>query len=326
LGQEDLKKSFRIFIQFKRFVGALKSGSPAARLSMLTKSVGFFCRLIDKMIYRSVPISEAIKGKIPPCLMIVSPPRSGSTIVYQVLVRAITCVYISNLHSLFPNYASTYLIRNKLFGKNIDNLHNYYGHTSSIYDVNEGNEIIESIFADSLEQEIIRERFSKFAGVMQSTNQRPLIFKNVRAYPHLANLHKAVPEITFLRIKRDPEQIIRSVLRAYHELGAFHPIPKALVNWEIDDPIKFAVYQIIEIEKEINIQKKQIDPARWIEWRYEDFCSKPLSMIKELVINHLKLDLKDICIDAIPKLKVSNRVKVKADEDVRISLLLQKNF
>ena len=320
-----MKRSSEIFIQIKRFVGALKSGSPAARLSMLTKSVGFFCRLIDKIIYRSLAIREENKGKLPPCLMIISPPRSGSTIVYQVVIRAIPCVYISNLHSLFPNYASTYLIRKKLFGKNIDNFHNYYGHTSSIYDVNEGNEIIEAIYAGSPGQELIRERFIKFAGVMRATNQRPLIFKNVRAYPYLADLHKAVPEIIFLRIKRDPEQTIQSVVRAYHELGSFHPIPKALVNCKIDDPIEFAVYQINEIIREINSQKEQIDPARWIEWRYKDFCSDPLPMIKDLVKNYFKIDLKHFYIDAIPKLKVSNRVKVKPDEEMRISLLLQKH-
>jgi hypothetical protein len=320
-----LKKKSEIFIQIKRFVGALKSGSPAARLSMITTGMGFFCRLIDKMIYHSLPICTDINGEIPSCLMIVSPPRSGSTIVYQVLARAIPCVYISNLHSLFPNYASTFLIRKKLFGNNNGNLHNYYGHTSSIYDVNEGNEIMNAIFLGPLGQKLIRERFIKFARVMQSTNQRPLIFKNVRSYPYLADLHKAVSEIFFLRIKRDPEQVIQSVLRAYHELGSFHPIPKALVDRKIDDPIEFATCQIIEIEREINIQKAQIDPARWIEWQYEDFCSDPLSMIKDLVKNYIKIDLKNICIDAIPKLKVSNRVKVKTDEEMRISSLLQKN-
>lgn len=321
-----MKKSSKIFSQINRLVGALKSGSPAARLSMLTMSVGFFCRLIDKMIYCSLAIKEEEDGRIPTCLMIISPPRSGSTIVYQVVVRAIPCVYISNLHSLFPNYASTYLLRKKLFGTNVDDLHNYYGHTSSLYDVNEGNEIIEAIFAGTPDQELIRKRFIKYAGMMRATTQYPLIFKNVRAYPYIADLHKAVPEIIFLRIKRDPEQTIQSLVRAYHDLGSFHPIPKTLVNFKINDPIEFAVCQLLEIEREIDFQKEQIDHARWIEWWYKDFCSDPLPMIKDLAKNYFKVDLKHLCIDAIPKLKVSDRVKVKADEETRISLLLQKHI
>ncbi len=320
-----MKRSLGILSQINRFVGALKSGSPAARLGMLTKGTGFFTRLIDKMIYRTLGDSEDKDGKIPPCLMIISPPRSGSTIAYQVMIRAIPCVYISNLHSLFPNYASSYLLGNKLFGTNLGGFHNYYGYTSSIYDVNEGNEIIEAIFHGPADQGLIRERFITFAGVMRATQKRPLIFKNVRAYPHIANLHKAVPEIIFLRIKRDPEQIIQSVMRAYHELGTFHPIPKALVNCEINDPLEFAVRQVLEIEREIDSQKEQIEQTKWLEWWYEEFCSDPWPMIEGLAKNYLKIDLKRLRIDAIPKLNVSKRVKVKADEAMRISLLLQQH-
>jgi len=329
MGKEKLKRSLGmgIFSQINRFSGALKSGNPAARLGIFIKGIGFFTRLIDKMNYHALGDSKDKNGTIPPCLMIVSPPRSGSTIAYQVLIRAIRCVYISNLHSLFPNYASSYLLRNKLFGTNLGKFgefHNYYGYTSSIYDVNEGNEIIEEIFDDNADKGLIRKRFVTFAGVMRANQERPLIFKNVRAYPHIANLHKAVPEIIFLRIKRDPEQIIQSVVRAYHELGTFHPISQALVNYEINDPLEFAVRQFLEIEREIDFQKEQIEQTKWIEWWYEDFCSDPWPMILNLVGNYFQMDQSHLRRNAVPKLRVSKRVKVSEAEANRISLLLRQ--
>ncbi len=319
-----LKRSLGTSGQIDRFIGAVRSGDPAARLGIFVKALGPFTRLLDKMIYRALVDSEDKEDNIPPCLMIVSPPRSGSTIIYQVLVRAIPCVYISNLHSLFPHCTSSYLLRRNLFDANLAGFHNYYGYTSSIYDVNEGNEFFEAIFRGDADKDLIRERFIPFVKAMRATQERPFIFKNVRAYSHIARLHQAVPEIVFSRVKRDPEQVIQSVVRAYHELGYFHPVPKALVNREINDPVEFAVRQVLEIERVIDLQIEQIEKPARLEWWYEDFCSAPWPMLKNLAENYLKMDPSRLRRDAVPELQVSKRVKVSTDEADRISLLLQQ--
>ena len=319
-----LKRHFDVTGQARRLRGAVLSGSAAARLGVLIKALSPFTRLFDKVIYRVFSDSENKDEEIPPCLMIVSPPRSGSTIAYQVLVRAIPCVYISNLHPLFPNCASSYLLRKDLFGTNLAGFDNYYGYTSSIYDVNEGNKIVEAIFHGVTVQELLRDRFMTFVRVMRAGQERPLIFKNVRAYPHIAHLHQAVPETVFLRIRRDPEQMIHSVLRAYHEIGTFHPRPKGLVKCGINDPVEFAVRQILEIERVIDLQKKQIEKSTWLEWWYEDFCADPWPMVENLAENYLAMELSRLRRDAVPELRISKRVKVNADEAKRISLLLQQ--
>lgn len=318
-----LKRSLGMSGQINRFIGAVRSGEPAARLGIFVKALGPFTRLLDKMIYRPLVDSEDKEDNIPPCLMIVSPPRSGSTIIYQVLVRTIPCVYISNLHSLFPHCTSSYLLRRNLFDANLAGFHNYYGYTPSIYDVNEGNEFFEAIFRGDADKELIRERFITLVKAMRATQERPFIFKNVRAYSHIARLHQAVP-VVFLRVKRDPEQVIQSVLRAYHELGTFHPVPRALVNCKINDPVEFAVRQILEIERVIDLQIERIEESARLEWWYEDFCSASWPMLKDLAENYLKMDPSRLRRDAVPELQVSKRVKVSTDEADRISLLLQQ--
>jgi len=319
-----LNRAFSIGGQVDRLKGALRSGSSAARLGMFLKALGPFTRLLDKMIYGALYGNEGKEEKLSTCLMIVGPPRSGSTIIYQVLARAIPCVYISNLHPLFPNCASSYMLRNGLFGVNLVGFHNYYGYTSSIYDVNEGNEIVGTFFRGNANKELIRERFIKSASAIGTTQERPLIFKNLKAYSHISRLHEAVPEIVFLRVKRDPEQVIKSVVRAYHELGTFHPVPKALVNCEINDPVEFAVRQILEIERVIDLQIEQIQKPARLEWWYEDFCSAPWPMIKNLAENYLKMDPSLLRRDAVPELQISKHLKVSTDEAYRISLLLQQ--
>lgn len=320
-----LKSSRNVIGQIKRLKGALRSGSPAARLGILLKAIGPLSRILDRMMYYLLKTNEVEQVDLPPCLMIVSPPRSGSTVIYQMVVRTIPCVYFSNLHFLFANYASSYMLKNGLFGTTLSGIHNYYGYTPSLFDVNEGNEIVEAIVRKDANKEQVRNRFAKFAKVMRATRNKPLIFKNVRAYPNLLRMHLAIPEIVFLQIKRNPEKIIQSVVRAHRELGTFHPIPKGLVNCNINDPVEFAVRQVLEIEGSIDHQKQKIDQTAWLEWHYEDFCSDPLPMIENLTENYLKMDLSCLRRDALPEIKASNRIKVEENEALRISMLLRQH-
>lgn len=309
----------------KRLKGALNSGNSAAYLGIFVKAVSPFGHLLDTIIYGILSKNEPRDNNILTCLMIVSPPRSGSTIIYQVLTRVIPCVYISNLHEISQNFASYYLQKKKFFGENLSGFNNYYGYTSSINDVNEGNELIDSIFKDNADKNLIRKRFIKFVRMMRATQKQPLIFKNVRNYNNILRLHEAVPEIIFLRVKRNTEQVIQSVLRAYYELGKFHPIPEALINSGINDPIEFSVRQILEMEQEIDNQKKQIKQSAWVEWTYEDFCSDTLPMIENLAQNYLNMDLSCLRKEAISEpLRASYRLKVSEEEANRISLLLQE--
>lgn len=311
--------------KLRRLKGGLTSGNPAVYLSIFIKAFSPFGHLLDTIITGMLPKHKLRDNNIPTSLMIVSPPRSGSTIVYQVLARVIPCVYISNLHAIFPNFASYYLQKKKLFGENISGFNNYYGYTSSINDVNEGNEFVDSILKNSADKNSIRKRFIRFAKMMRATAQQPLIFKNVRNYSNILRLHEAVPEIIFLRVKRETEQVIQSELKGYYELGTFHPVPKILNDSRIDDPIEFSVRQILEIEQEIDNQKKQIKQSAWVEWTYEDFCSDTLPMIENLIRDYLNMDLSCLRKEAISEsLRVSNKTKVSEDETNRISLLLRE--
>ena len=256
--------------------------------------------------------------------MIVSPPRSGSTITYQVLTQVIPSVYISNLHSLFPCKASEYMFKNNLFGRSLADFQNYYGYTSSFTDVNEGNEIVDAILSDGGDKKQIRENFLKFIRVMRATAEYPLIFKNVGAYSKILALHKAVPELYFLRMKREPEQVIQSVLHAYHELGYFNPTPPSLQGNNASDPVEFAVSQVLEIERIIEHQKTQINPINWLEWSYEDFCLDTGTMVTDLAQNYLGIDKSFLRKGATPKLNISRRSKVSEQEADRISQLLQE--
>lgn len=282
-----------------RFMGAAKSGNRAAYLGILLKGLRPLTLILDSVLARkNAPYKHGTS--LPPIVMIVSPPRSGSTITYQVLTRVIASSYLSNLHFLFPKHASSFMSSKQLFGKNMTGFKNYYGYTAKIYDVNECNEIVEDFFKDGLYPIPIRANFLAFVQRMEINKRMPIIFKNVRAYQNILSLHRAVPELIFLRIKRQTKMVIASELKAHYELGTFHPMPPELEHVDKSDAVEFCVRQILAIEESIDRQKKEIDPQVWLEWTYEEFCQKPFDLILRLIRDYLKLDRQVLRENALP--------------------------
>jgi len=311
---------------FKRLFGALRSCNRAAYLGIALTATAPATRLVDKLLGLFLTSDKAYDGKMPPCVFIVCAPRSGGTIVYQVLARVIPSVYLSNLHALFPRFASSFMFKRNLFGRNLSNGSNYYGHTPQLYDVNESNNFLEAIFKDDAGTDMIRARFSNMLRKMNCSPDRPFIIKNVRVgYQSIQKLHDAIPEFRFIRVRRNIEHVIRSELRAHYELGTFHPIPLALENCDMKDPVSFATFQISEIEKIIDSQLKQVDPSAWVEWRYEDFCVNAKEMIESFVKTHLSLSGASLRDDAIlDSLDPSAGGKVSRQDGEHISALLEQ--
>ena len=81
---------------------------------------------------------------------------------------------------------------------------------------------------------------------------------------------------------------------------------------------------MIAIEESIESQKQKINPEKWLEWSYEDFCSNPLPMIENLADLTLNLEKSIIRKDAIPFLRASKNNKVDNHEAQRISMLISK--
>ncbi len=294
--------------QVKRLCGALCSGKKSAYLAIFIMFVGPLLRLLDHVVYKlySQTFEKKAEG-IPDCYFMVSTPRSGSTVIYQALVRSTNCKYITNLHILFPNHAS-YIIK-FLPRKSLKLTRSYYSYTESIFDVNEGNLLVDELFRGSVEE--IRARFLKLLRKIDHTGNNPIIIKNVRNYDRIEILHQAVPELKFVRIKREPVQIIQSVLRAYHELGTFHPVTPLMKV--VDDPILKAIRQYDEMNKTLELQCNRIQRSLYCEIKYESFCRDPGHSLKGDFWEYMSLDE-----TFLPKLRISNKQKVNDFELTKI--------
>jgi hypothetical protein len=235
--------------------------------------------------------------------------------------------YISNLHELFPFSASALKRRWQILGTGIDGLKNYYGHTAQLNDVNEGNDWMEWILDRSNDTREIRKRFLRFMNAMRPAVDEPLIWKNVGAFGCLVRLHRAVPEIVFLRIRRSQQAVVESELRGFHELGTFNPVPPALLGSTITDPLEFVVELILTIESELDNAALTVPREQWHEWDYEAFCDQPWPLVTELAKDVFDIPPSRLFSDKLPtRLTASQRTRVSEEETARLRSILQNGL
>lgn len=316
----------------KRLIGAIYSGHPAAFVGIIVKAISLITHRIDPPFRRR---SSAYSGQPPlpiRCAFIVCPPRSGGTVIYQALTCALPSVYLSNVHALFPSLGTRLLRAGHKRLETRQTFNNYCGYTSHLLDVYEGNEFFEWIhrippgISNEEQNQYLRTEFGKVIKLLSPLPSESIILKNVRAYSAVAKLHHAIPEIVFIRVRRDRQQVIESVVHAFHELGHFHPVPDSLRKMVIKDPIEFAFAQINTIEANLDEQFSLLPKSSQFEIPYEAFCERPHEFVEKLAYDFLKFPYGSVqrC-PALTRLRPSTRCKVSGDERLKIQELIQLN-
>lgn len=262
---------------FKRVQSALTKGRNMGRNALLRRLIAPVSLPLDTLLHRK----QALPGAVPPCVIICSPPRSGSTVIYQVLARVLQCSTITNLHQLAPRHATGLLQAKSKTLPPPTKLNSFYGHTASLSDVSEGNEMVRYWFKTSDEREI-RHRFIETMGWLKVSKEYPAIIKNVGIYDKISRLHAAVPEIAVVRLRRNTQSVVESELRGYRELGSINPIPDGMDEKAFDNPIELVVNQILRIEKRLDEEIARIPTDRQLAWTYEAFLSTPEEKVKQL--------------------------------------------
>lgn len=306
--------SIHIFI--KRLYAAITSNKRAAYLGLLTLLLTPITRWIDNLLFKkkqNISIRE-----VPNIVLIACSSRNGGTIVSQVLTRIIPSNYISNLTALFPNWAHQYMNTKNYYGTASLAHRNFFGYTSSLWDVNEGNALFHSLFVNNPNKEELRRRFLKLANQLGGGNDKPIIIKNVWSYDRILELYNAVPELKVIRLTRDTEQVAQSMVETYYKLGYFNPIPESCHPENFDHPAKYAVAQIKAVDKIIDDQIDQIPSDSIYRLTYEAFCQNVIfhcQAICDQFLDNQNIELRENVLDH--PLKASMRQKVN-DEDLRV--------
>lgn len=182
-----------------------------------------------------------------PFLFVVGLPRSGTTLLTQLLAHCLDVGYINNLAARFWKAPVTGIKFSKsvLDLKNFQAFKSHYGATEELADIHEfgyfwRDWLLKDSFeniknARSIEDQIEWQELKKTLANMQAQFSRPMVFKNIFGSYHMSKLNEIFGKTLWIYIERDPLDTAVSILKARQKY--------------YDDPNKWWSYVPPEYEK-----------------------------------------------------------------------------
>lgn len=219
-------------------------------------------------------------------IFVISLPRSGSTLVYQLLVERFEVCYFDNLMTRFPGAPATLRLLSRWAPASARNesFSSHYGNTRGLRGPAQGYEIwnrwfssdIDWIDPESLDANKVEEMRATIA-TLQAIDGAPFINKWQRNTMRVAALRKVFPSAVFFLLERDPGAVAFSILKGRREfLGDenawLSARPKACSDVEGLTPIEQVSAQVhyLRLELEESLEEAGIDSV--FRTSYESVC------------------------------------------------------
>lgn len=204
-------------------------------------------------------------------VFIIGAPRSGSTLIYQLLLKHGRFAYISNLMSLLPGFM---IILAKIF-KNFHEIENIsssqYGYIPGFFSPSEAGAIFQKWF-ETEPSEVLKKRIRNTYSLISDYLNAPLLSKNLKNSLRLQNIYTTFPEARFIYVKRDPLFNAQSILLARRKLMGsdyewWSVAPENHKSVLGKNPMYQVIWQVLEINKHISDFIKKFSPE-YIEISY----------------------------------------------------------
>jgi len=309
-----------------------RTGDPAARFAMGSALAGIALTPLDLALsLRESRRTRRAATPGRPIVLVSGPPRSGTTLVSQVLIANLPVAYLNNLTSLFPRSPIT---ANALFGgllgRRGPEFHSYYGRSRRLAGANDalylwdrwlGKDRVK--IPDRLAPEA-REDMIRFFGAMEQFTGKPLVAKNnnLNGYAHL--VADALASATFLCLHRDPVFLAQSLLRARREIHGDEEVAYGLAEparKEVSTPVEDVCRQVLFHERLMRTQVQRLGPTRFRVVSYEAFCDDPGATVRMVAEEILRVPG---TAGALPPFERANRVRIEPELFRAIQETLQR--
>lgn len=229
-------------------------------------------------------------------VFIVGAPRTGSTLLYQILTNVIDVVYLSNFANLFYHSLLTGMIlHQKVFGARP---HNSFvsdnGRTRRWIDPSESGKFWYQWYPKDiprLSENILAEvNFSRMVRTIRSIQcrlEKPLIFKNQTNSQRVSHLARLFPDSIFIHVTRDPFSVARSIIRQRRRfLGSadkwYSIKPEDYEEIRNLDYVEQVVKQIYGVDDMIRRAFANLETDRCLTIRYEELPATWQNMVDEV--------------------------------------------
>lgn len=224
-------------------------------------------------------------------LLVVGPPRSGTTLVYQTLVRRLPVSFANNLSALFPRAPISAQLLFSRYGRSTGaDLRSYFGQTRSLFDANDAFHLWDRWLGteryrapDHIEPSAARE-MRLFFDAWRSRFPAPFVNKNNRNTDCIDLLAAALPEARFVVVRRDPLETLQSLLKARRVVQGDVGRGWGLRSRDAQGSgtraaVEAVCDQLVEIEQRLRAQCAAIAPSRRFEVSYARFCTAPEEVV-----------------------------------------------
>lgn len=183
----------------------------------LLKSISALSKVVSPHLYPLIALDKmlarrAMHDDAPPPVFIVGAPRSGTTIIYQLLLTGYRFTYLSNIDSvLFTLPTLCHFITHRFKDKDGSKGEtSNFGYVSGTFGPNESGPFMRYFLEQKSGDLSV---FKNTCTAIASLSKRPLLTKNTLNSLRVATIAKAFPNAFIIWIKRNPNDLQSAILR-----------------------------------------------------------------------------------------------------------------
>ncbi|MGE0315495.1 MAG: sulfotransferase [Lautropia sp.] len=275
-------------------VRMLSSRNPTARWLLLREVSNLLLMPLDRLLavferrrLRKAPDVDA------PVILVVGGPRSGTTIVYQVLARQLPVTYVSNWVAAFARspISAGLLVRRWTQGLKTQRA-NYYGSVAGFDGPNDGFPIWNRWFGESRSEpaalsDAAAVDMRRFMAAWYQAFGLPLLNKNNRNVLCIDDLAAALPGARFVIVERDPFFVAQSLLLSRKEVQGDSNRGWGVLGRDADpaqgmDDVTAVCHQVHAFKARLQEQLSRLPRSRYVEVDYEAFCRDPADAVRRV--------------------------------------------
>ena len=310
----------------------LKSGNRAAYAALLREGLRIASKPADRLLSISQSRTTDPTQTDHPLVFIVGAPRSGTTLVYQVLSAFLDVTFPTNLTEMFPKSPlRAAQLQKSVWPARRPDFRNYYGQTAHFSGPNDAFHIWNRWLGEDRYQpqrelaDAVVSEMQQFFAAWTSAFNKPFLNKNNRNAIAVDVLARHLPNSRFIVIRRNPLYVVQSLIVARQQIQGTKSIGWGLQSSSsvttsdhlgyVDDVCR----QVSDIDMEIDRQLADVDPSRVLQVTYESFCEQPQHWVTRVTESFRGVKLNPgRSLDDLPSFRVSQKMTVSAAEHQRM--------
>lgn len=272
-----------------------------------------------------------------PLVFIGGAPRSGTTILDQVLIGSLPVTYFNNLTAVFPRAP---IMANRIFRRWLHKpplgFDNFYGRTTGFAGRNDGLHLWDRWLGNDRYrppthlEPALADDMRRFFGAYEAAFGGPLVNKNNAVAICADVVAAALPTAHFLCVRREPLYAVQSLLITREFIQGKREAPYGAGDPQYAgrpgvDPIEEVCAQVLYHERRMEEHRRTLGPARFWVIEYEEFCRAPHVVVERVADEILGITIDRAAVRAaLPPLKTTNRSKLPPHDRERIEATLAR--